>query len=286
MASGMLPILFGEATKFAQAGLDADKSYRARIRLGQTSDTGDAEGKLSASQSVDCSLADVERALANCMGQQLQTPPMYSALKFQGRPLYAYAREGQSVERAPRTITIYSMTLVSWHSPDLEIAVRCSKGTYVRSLAESIGAQLGCGAYLSGLRRTGLAHFDEACLVSVEQIAQAQTADAAGAFSEVDRFLQPVDALIAHWPSVALSDAQARDFIQGRRLACALPLPEPPVGQGIRVIDPYQRFLGVGHFSLGVLSPKRLVASDSFSYPTIGDSSHAPVAQHRHHCPR
>lgn len=290
MASGLLPILFGEATKFAQVGLDADKSYRASIRLGQTSSTGDAEGALSSPVSVGCSLAEVEQALADCVGAQLQTPPMYSALKHQGRPLYAYAREGQHITRAPRSITVYAMTLVSWQSPDLVIDVRCSKGTYIRSLAESIGTRLGCGGYLTALRRTGLAEFSEADLVTLEAMTQAplsqSSGDAATDFSRLDRFLLPVDALIASWPEVALSGEQARDFVQGRRLSCALSLPHLANGQGIRVKDPSQRFLGVGHFSLGVLSPKRLVASDFSSTPSLGESSHAPVAQHRHHCPR
>ncbi|MFZ9315232.1 MAG: tRNA pseudouridine(55) synthase TruB, partial [Burkholderiaceae bacterium] len=110
MASGLLPILFGEATKFAQVGLDADKSYRASIRLGQTSTTGDAEGVLSSPVAVDCRLDQIEQALVACTGTQLQTPPMYSALKHQGRPLYAYAREGQEIARAPRSITVYAMT--------------------------------------------------------------------------------------------------------------------------------------------------------------------------------
>ena len=290
MASGLLPILFGEATKFAQVGLDADKSYRASIRLGQTSSTGDAEGALTSPVSVGCSLAQVQQALADCTGTQLQTPPMYSALKHQGRPLYAYAREGQDIARAPRSITVYAITLVSWQSPDLVIDVRCSKGTYIRSLAESIGTRLGYGAYLTALRRKGLAEFGEADLVTMEAISQAQSSplsrDAPADFTRLDRFLLPVDALIASWPEVALSGEQARDFVQGRRLSCALSIPHPADGQGIRVKDPSQRFLGVGHFSLGVLSPKRLVASDSSSTPSLGDSSHAPVAQHRHHCPR
>jgi tRNA pseudouridine55 synthase len=215
---------------------------------------------------------------------------MYSALKHQGRPLYAYAREGQDIARTPRSITVYAMTLVSWQSPDLVMDVRCSKGTYVRSLAESIGMLLGCGAYLTALRRTGLAEFTESDLVTMDAISQAQTSpsseDPAADFSRLDRFLLPVDALITSWPEVALSGEQARDFVQGRRLACALSLPCLADGQGIRVKDPSQRFLGVGHFSLGVLSPKRLVASDFSSTPSLGESSHAPIAQHRHHCPR
>lgn len=290
MASGLLPILFGEATKFAQVGLDADKSYRASIRLGQTSTTGDAEGALSAPVAVGCSLVEVEQALADCTGPQLQTPPMYSALKHQGRPLYAYAREGQDIARTPRSIMVYSITLESWQCPDLVITVRCSKGTYIRSLAESIGKRLGCGAYLTALRRTGLAEFGETDLVSIEAIQQAQSslateADANG-LRRLDALLLPVDALIASWPEVALSVEQARDFLQGRRLSYALSIPEPADGQGIRVKDTSQRFLGVGHFSLGVLSPKRLVASDPSSLPSLGDLSHAPVAQHCHHRPR
>jgi tRNA pseudouridine55 synthase len=288
--------LFGEATKFAQAGLDADKSYRATIRLGQTSTTGDAEGILSSPVEVACGLSEIEATLADCLGAQKQVPPMYSALKHQGRPLYAYARAGQEIERTARLITIYAMRLVSWQTPDLVVEVRCSKGTYIRSLAETIGARLGCGGYLLALRRTGLAEFVEDDLVSMETIAASESLSNPGAdgssiglvgYAPLDRLLLPIDALIASWPEVALSDAQSKDFIQGRRLACALAISPPASGQGIRVKDSQHRFLGIGQFSLGVLSPKRLVASDfSSTFSSLGDITHAPAAQHRDHCPR
>ena len=283
MASGMLPILLGDATKFAQAGLDADKTYRAQIRLGQTSDTGDAEGQLSQPQPVTCSHEEIQSVLQGCLGRQLQIPPMYSALKHQGRPLYAYAREGQAIARAGRDIVIHSLALEAWNSPDLTVTVRCSKGTYIRTLAETIGQRLGCGGYLAGLRRTGLAAFTEAdmvCLDALDAVVaqhpspqQAHdTAPDVRHLAALDRLLLPVDALIAHWPELALSDQQSQDFLHGRQLACTLAMPQPPEGQAIRIKDSQQRFLGVAHFSLGILRPKRLVASDPSAFSSLGDS--------------
>jgi tRNA pseudouridine55 synthase len=283
MASGMLPILLGDATKFAQAGLDADKSYRAQIRLGQTSDTGDAEGQLSQSQPVACSHEEIQNVLRGCLGRQQQIPPMYSALKHQGRPLYAYAREGQAIARAGREILIHDIALVAWNSPDLTVTVRCSKGTYIRTLAETIGERLGCGGYLAGLHRTGLAAFTEADLVNLDTLyahtsqypAPQQANDTAQELRQLaalDRLLLPVDALIAHWPELALNAQQSQDFLQGRQLACSLTMPQPPEGQAIRIKDSQQRFLGVAQFSLGILRPKRLVASDPSALSSLGDS--------------
>jgi tRNA pseudouridine55 synthase len=282
MASGMLPILLGDATKFAQAGLDADKSYRAQIRLGQTSDTGDAEGQLSQPQPVLCTHEEVEAVLHGCLGAQIQVPPMYSALKHQGRPLYAYAREGRSIAREGREIVIHEIRLEAWESPDLTVSVRCSKGTYIRTLAETIGQRLGCGGYLAGLRRTGLAVFTEADMVDLDAIATTgaqhssfqQASDAgpdARDLAALDRLLLPVDALIAHWPELALTDQQSQDFMHGKRLTCGWSMPEPPEGQAIRIKDSQQRFLGVAHFSMGVLHPKRLVASPSSDLSSLGD---------------
>ena len=283
MASGMLPILLGDATKFAQAGLDADKTYRAQIRLGQTSDTGDAEGQLSQPQPVTCSHEEIQSVLHGCLGRQLQIPPMYSALKHQGRPLYAYAREGQEIARAGRDIVIHSIALEAWNSPDLTVTVRCSKGTYIRTLAETIGQRLGCGGYLAGLRRTGLAAFTEAdmvCLDTLDAFAAQHsspqqshdTAQESRNLAALDRRLLPVDALIAHWPELALTDQQSQDFLHGRQLACRLAMPQPPEGQAIRIKDAQQRFLGVAHFSLGILRPKRLVASYPSAISSLGDS--------------
>lgn len=259
LASGLLPILFGEATKFAQVGLEADKSYRATLRLGQTSDTGDALGQLSAAIPVHVSRDQVARVLERFLGGQLQTPPMYSALKHQGKPLYAYARKGQSIERAPRAIRIFQLTLDAFLLPDVTISIRCSKGTYIRSLAESIGQALGCGAHLISLRRTGLASFIETDLVLMDDI------ESSSSLAQKDQLLRPVDALITGWPQVQLSEGQAKDFLQGRALAWSQHWGCEPLAETIRVRDPMNRFLGVAYAQEGRLNPKRVLSQAAHS---------------------
>ena len=159
LATGLLSICFGEATKFSVGLLESDKSYQARIRLGQTTTTGDAEGEITASHDVAVSEADVQEALRGLRGEIQQLPPMYSALKHQGKPLYEYIRKGETVERELRNIVIHELVLEQFCDNELIVSVRCSKGTYVRTLAEDIGKALGCGAHLTGLRRTGTGQF-------------------------------------------------------------------------------------------------------------------------------
>ena len=154
LASGLLPLCFGAATKFAQVSLDADKAYRATLVLGQRTSTGDGEGALVEERPVNVDRAAIEAACARFTGSLLQLPPMHSALKHEGRALYEYAREGVEIEREPRQVQIYGIDIVVWHDAVLVIDVRCSKGTYIRTLAEDIGAALGCGAHLGALRRT------------------------------------------------------------------------------------------------------------------------------------
>lgn len=160
MATGLLLLCFGKATKFAGALLDADKAYRATVQLGVTTDTADAEGRVLETRPVEVSQARAQEALARFTGEIEQVPPMYSALKRDGKPLYKYAREGIEVERAPRRVTIHELRLLSWQEDRFDIEVACSKGTYVRTLAADIGAALGCGAHLSALRRTRIGRFD------------------------------------------------------------------------------------------------------------------------------
>src|SRR5512139_3882447 len=173
LATGLLPICFGEATKFTMALLDADKSYRAWVRLGQTTTTGDAEGAVTATHDVKVSEELVRQVLLRFTGEIEQLPPMHSAIKFQGKPLYEYIRKGESVERQLRKVVIREIVLESFAGNELVISVRCSKGTYIRTLAEDIGVALGCGAHLFGLRRTGIAGFrlDQACsLAQLEEM--------------------------------------------------------------------------------------------------------------------
>lgn len=208
-ATGLLPIAFGEATKFSAGLLEADKTYLATLRLGVRTSTGDPEGEVIDTREVRLERARVEQVLHRFTGVIAQTPPMYSALKHAGRPLYAYARAGESVERAARRVTIHTLDLLEWTEATLSVRVRCSKGTYIRVLAEDIGTELGCGAHLSALRRVavGALHIDAA-----------HGAEDLQALSEHarDALLLPIDTLVAGLPRVQLPAPDARRLLSGQ----------------------------------------------------------------------
>lgn len=256
LATGLLPLCFGEATKFSQDLLDADKTYEAAVRLGATTTTGDAEGDIVSERPVTCDRAALEAAIVRFTGEIEQVPPMYSALKKDGKPLYEYARAGQTVERAARQVTIHAITLLD---ADLEngrftMRVTCSKGTYIRTLAEDIGEALGCGAHLTGLRRTGVGDLTLDGAVTLEQI-DAQADDVRPAL------LAPVDALLRRCTPVQLDAASAGRFVQGQRIA-RRDLPEallPEEGALARVYGDDGRLLGVARMRDGALRPERLV---------------------------
>jgi tRNA pseudouridine55 synthase len=247
LATGLLPICFGEATKFSSDLLDADKTYDAVITLGVETDTQDAEGQVLATHPVNADAAAVAAALARFRGVIQQTPPMHSALKHQGRPLYAYAREGTEIERAPRQVTIHGLKLTEFAGDRLHLTVDCSKGTYIRTLAQDIGQALGCGAHLSSLRRTRVGP------LSVEQAHTLEALELMGAEAR-DRALLPPDSLVATLPAIELDDEQARRFGQGQAFS---PQPSPPEGE-LRVYAA-GRFLGVARAADGVLAPKRVL---------------------------
>ena len=255
LATGLLPLCFGAATKFSQASLDADKRYRATLRLGQRTSTGDGEGAVIDERPVQLDRAAVEAACARFTGPIEQIPPMHSALKHEGRALYDYARAGIEIERAPRKVTIHAIDIVHWQDAELVIDVSCSKGTYIRTLAEDIGQELGCGAHLSALRRTGSG------ALAVEQ---AITLEALQALSEAERdaLLLPPDVLVAGWPAVHLPDDEAGRFLTGLRRRVTLAdapavrvyrrPPEPP--------DSPRAFLGTAHITAGELIADRLLS--------------------------
>ncbi|AFQ48350.1 tRNA pseudouridine(55) synthase TruB [Burkholderia cepacia] len=254
LASGLLPLCFGEATKFSQDLLDADKTYEATMRLGVRTTTGDAEGDVLDARAVECDRAAVEAALARFTGEIVQVPPMYSALKRDGKPLYEYARAGQTVEREGRNVTIHALDLLACELPDVTFRVTCSKGTYVRTLAEDIGEALGCGAHLTMLRRTG---------VGALTLEHAVTLDALSDADETarDAWLQPVDALLSTFPLVRLDEASAKRFLHGQRLPLsALDPIDATEGERVRVYDA-ARLLGVARKANGVLAPERLVVT-------------------------
>ncbi|MHB9839296.1 tRNA pseudouridine(55) synthase TruB [Paraburkholderia terrae] len=256
LASGLLPLCFGEATKFSQDLLEADKTYEATMRLGIRTTTGDAEGEAIETRDVACDQGAVERALVQFRGEIVQVPPMYSALKRDGKPLYEYARAGQTVEREGRQVTIHALELLACALPDVTFRVTCSKGTYVRTLAEDIGEALGCGAHLVMLRRTGVGALTLANSVTLDALSDALP-------DERDAWLQPVDALLSTFPSVQLDAEATRRFLHGQRLRLAdLSVDESVLhATRTRVYASEGTLLGVARVGEGVLAPERLIVS-------------------------
>lgn len=247
-ATGLLPICLGEASKTAGFMLDADKTYEARARLGVATDTGDIEGGILREAAVpELDEAAIDAVLERFLGPVTQIPPMYSALKHEGQPLYKLAREGKQVERKPREITIHELERLSWTPPDLRIRVRCSKGTYVRTLAEDIGVALGSCAHLRALRRTASGPFS-GDMVSLEQL------EARVEAGDPDSLLLPVDAGLQDWPAVSLDASSARRFSHGN------PVSAEASGPGMaRVFDPAGKLLGLGELGEAKrLKPKRI----------------------------
>jgi tRNA pseudouridine55 synthase len=249
LATGLLPLCFGAATKFSQVSLEADKVYEAALRLGVTTTTGDAEGEVLEQREVAFSPEQLAAAIAALTGEIDQKPPMYSALKHEGRPLYEYARQGIEIERPSRRITIHAIDMLDWQHETLSLRVRCSKGTYIRTLAEDLGKALGCGASLGALRRVGAGPLS---------VAQAISLDALAALTETEReaLLRPPDALLADWPALSLPGDEAARFLTGlrRRVAVA-------DAAHVRVYGPEPHvLLGSAHISAGELIADRLLS--------------------------
>jgi tRNA pseudouridine55 synthase len=253
LASGVLPLCFGAATKFSQQHLDADKTYETTVALGVRTSTGDAEGELIERRAVTCTLGQVVEALDAHTGEIDQVPPMHSALKKDGKALYEYARQGQTVERQPRRVTIHDLELVSAElqgdTPHLNLRVHCSKGTYIRTLGEDIGTRLGCGAHLTRLRRVSTGPFVIQNCISLDTLE---------AMSEPERMaaLQPVDALLADHPVIELDGEEAGRFLSGLRRRG--PWHDQPA---VRVYgrQPHA-LLGTGHVKAQELIPTRLLS--------------------------
>lgn len=249
MATGLLPLCFGEATKFAGALLDADKEYLATVQLGVATDTADAEGRVLAVRPIEVDAARVREVVAGFLGEIEQVPPMYSALKRDGRPLYELARQGVEVELKPRRVVLHRLEVSNWTGSRFDLAVACSKGTYIRSLAADVGARLGCGAHLAALRRTRIDRL---------AIADAVLLNALEAASPQERQSQllAADSLLLGWPAVTLTASQTVAISHGQSIAWAAG------GAGIRyrLYGAEGRFLGVGETREdGRLAPQRLV---------------------------
>jgi tRNA pseudouridine55 synthase len=247
MATGLLPLCFGEATKVSAFLLDADKGYRAEVRLGVETDSGDADGEpVSRGDVPSLSAAQVEEVLAGFRGSIEQVPPMHSALKHQGRRLHELARAGIEVERLPRPITIHRLELAGLEGDALQLDVVCSKGTYVRSLAVDIGRALGCGGHLTGLRRTRSGPFRLDDAIRLDEVEQRDRDDARAC-------LMPADAALPHWPRLELDESAATDIRHGRPVAG-----DYAPADGVRMYAD-GRFIGLGSVSAdGVLRVRRL----------------------------
>jgi tRNA pseudouridine55 synthase len=252
-ATGLLPLCFGEATKFSQDLLEADKTYEATVHLGIMTTTGDTEGDVIERREVDVTPELIEAALARFRGPILQVPPMYSALKRDGKAYYEYAREGITLEREARPVTIHGLELIAYDAPFLKIEVTCSKGTYVRVLGEDIGAALGCGAHLNALRRTRVGPLTIDGMVTLEAL-QAHPAPLS--------LLAPVDALLASFPALELTDELAKRFLQGQRLALGKEAVAVPAEQGRVRVYCAGKLLGTAQLQeYAILAPERLIAT-------------------------
>ncbi|HEY6086698.1 MAG TPA: tRNA pseudouridine(55) synthase TruB [Burkholderiaceae bacterium] len=249
LASGLLPLCFGAATKFSQTSLDADKRYTATLTLGQTTTTGDLEGSLVDERPVQLIRAEIETACRRFTGPIDQRPPMHSALKHAGKALYEYARQGIDVERAARSIVIHRIDILEWQEATLVLDIVCSKGTYIRTLAEEIGAALGCGAHLAALRRTGSGPLDLAEAITLEDLAALDE-------TSRDAKLLPPDVLLADWTALRLAADEAGRFLTGLRRRV-----DAPDNVRVRVYGPEPKaLLGAAHICAGELIPDRLLS--------------------------
>lgn len=255
LATGVLPICLGEATKASAFLLDADKHYRVVCKLGETTTTQDAEGEVVETRPVgDYGQEELEAALARFRGPQEQIPPMFSAVKHEGQRLYKLARQGIEVERKARSIVIHELVLLGWEPPFLEIEVHCSKGTYVRTLAEDLGEALGCGAHVTGLRRTGVGPYGADALVTLEQL-EALAGKGEG-FAPLDALLLPMESALAQWPGVRLTGDAAFYLRQGQPVL----VPKAPTSGWVRLYEGESTFLGMGEIlDDGRVAPRRLM---------------------------
>ena len=256
LATGMLPICFGEATKFSQFLLESDKSYRVTAKLGVTTETGDADGEVVKTTPVTASAAEIEAALMSFVGDIEQIPSMYSAIKHEGVPLYKLAREGKTVERKPRAVTIFDIRILRIEGDELEFEVDCSKGTYVRSLVEDTGEKLGCGGHVTVLRRLSAGPYPAEKMLTLEELGNIK---AEGGFEAIDELLLPLSTSVADWPRVELGDNAAYYIQQGQPVMAS----DRPADGWVSVYQASSgEFLGVGEvLEDGRIAPRRLVSN-------------------------
>ncbi|PSV19711.1 tRNA pseudouridine(55) synthase TruB [Photobacterium leiognathi subsp. mandapamensis] len=264
LATGMLPICFGEATKFSQFLLDSDKRYRVIAKLGERTDTSDSDGEVVETREVKVDRGQLERCIAKFRGTTDQIPSMYSALKYQGRKLYEYAREGVEVPRESRKITVYSVDLLRFENNEVEMELHVSKGTYIRTIVDDLGEMLGCGAHVIMLRRTGVSNFPYERMVTIEQL-QAMLDDAKANDVEpgtvLDPLLLPTDTAVQDLPEVNILPAIAVHVLNGNPVQAGR---VPAEGTLVRITVGQEReFIGVGVIDAkGMLAPKRVMANE------------------------
>ncbi len=260
LATGMLPICLGESTKFSQFLLDSDKKYLVRAKLGERTNTSDADGEVVETRDVKVSLGDLERCIATFRGETMQIPSMFSALKYQGKPLYEYAREGIEVPREARKITVYHIQLLKFDATEIEMEVHCSKGTYIRTIVDDLGELLGCGAHVTALRRIGVSNYPMEKVVTLDEIerllenAREQNIQPR---ELLDPLLLPLDSAVQDLPEVNLIPVVASYALQGQ----AVQIPHAPLEGFVKMtVGDEKRFIGVGEIDNdGLVAPRRLI---------------------------
>lgn len=263
LATGMLPVCLGEATKFSQFLLEANKTYEVTAKLGVRTDTSDADGEVVEEHPVKVSLSQIEKALANFRGEIEQTPSIFSALKYEGKPLYYYARKGIDVPRPTRTIHVFSNDVISLIDDELSLRIHCSKGTYIRTIVDDLGQLLGCSAHVKALRRISIEQFESLPMITTESLSESAVVNAGDEedFRWLDKQLLPMDIQVQSLPIVNIRTSEAEQFKHGMQIAgdkCLV------FGDNVRVynIDAHgeEQFLGIANvIENNMLQPKRLV---------------------------
>ncbi|MFP3028893.1 MAG: tRNA pseudouridine(55) synthase TruB [Arsenophonus sp.] len=261
LATGMLPICFGEATKFSQFLLDSDKSYRVIARLGQRTDTSDSHGKMISQCPVKITQQQLHKALDKFCGNLIQIPSMYSALKYQGKPFYKYARQGITIKREGRPITVYNLQFERWQENELELTIHCSKGTYIRTIIDDLGELLGCGAHVIYLRRLQIASYPTEHMVTIGQLYMLKKKVELGKTSieaQLDPLLLPIDTAVNHFPEVNISSIVATYFKQGQAVVVANH--RISKGNKVRVTEgDMHKFIGIAEIDeQNMIAPRRL----------------------------
>jgi tRNA pseudouridine55 synthase len=265
LASGVLPLCFGEATKFSQYLLDSDKYYRSTYTLGISTTTGDSEGEVISQQDAsNITLQQVQDKIQDFQGEIDQVPSMYSALKHNGQPLYKLARQGIEIDRPARQITIFDYQIIDFRpgtNAKVDVEVHCSKGTYIRTLAEDLGAALGCGAHVSALHRFRAGPFDEQQTISLEKLEKLRKQ---GSVEQLDQLLKPVDTPVSNYPAVEFDQIMAGYFQLGQEISSNKAFHQGQEGDIVRVFREGGTFLGIGTVTEdGKIAPKRLIVEDA-----------------------